>query len=84
MRSAVRKMGNSSAVIIPKPFLAQIGAKMGDNVDMYVENGRIIITPFEAHPRSSWAQDAQEIADSGDDELALGEFVNADDAELVW
>jgi antitoxin MazE len=84
MRSAVRKMGNSSAVIIPKPFLVEIGAKMGDDVDMQVENGRIIITPFNKHPRSLWAQDAKNIAKNGDDELVLAEFSNADDVELTW
>ncbi len=84
MRSAVRKMGNSSAVIIPKLFLNEIGAKMGDDVDMQIENGRIVITPFNAHPRSSWVDDAKDIAEHNDDELALSEFSNIDDADLRW
>ncbi len=84
MRSAVRKMGNSSAVIIPKPFLTEIGAKMGDDIDMQLENGRIIITAFKAHPRNSWTQDAKDIAMCGDDELVWAQFANAEDAELQW
>lgn len=84
MRSSVRRMGNSSAIIVPKPFLAEIGAKMGDDVDMQVENGRIIITPFNTHPRALWAQDAKLISENGDDELILGEFINVDDVELAW
>ena len=52
LQSAVRKMGNSSGVIIPKPFLAEIGAKAGDVVDIMVESGRIVIAPL---PSSTWA-----------------------------
>ena len=84
MRSAVRKMGNSSGVIIPKPLLVEIGAKAGDDVEMSVESGRIVIAPIHAHPRADWARDARRIAEAGDDELVWPEFGNADDGALVW
>ena len=32
MRAPVRKMGNSSGVIIPKPVLMQIGVEAGDDL----------------------------------------------------
>lgn len=85
MRSAVRKMGNSSGVIIPKPLLAEIGAKAGDDVDMTVEDGRLVIAPVRhAHPRAGWAEDARRLAESGDDALTWPEFGNDDDADLTW
>lgn len=84
MRSAVRKMGNSSGVIIPKPLLNEIGAKAGDDVDMVVEAGRIVIAPIRAHPRAGWADDARRIALAGDDALVWPAFANADDAHLTW
>jgi antitoxin MazE len=43
MKTAIRKMGNSQGVIIPKPLLAEIGAAANDQVDMRVEEGRIVI-----------------------------------------
>jgi len=85
MRSAVRKMGNSSGVIIPKPLLAEIGARVGDDVELTVEDGRLVIVPIrEEHSRSGWADDARRIADAGDDALVWPEFANDEDDGLKW
>ncbi|MDB5480639.1 MAG: AbrB/MazE/SpoVT family DNA-binding protein [Caulobacteraceae bacterium] len=84
MRSAVRRMGNSSGVIIPKPLLREIGAKAGDDVDMSVEGGRLVITPVPTKPRATWADDARRLAEDGDDALVWPEFGNADDDTLTW
>jgi antitoxin MazE len=84
VRGAVRKMGNSSGVIIPKPLLVEIGAKAGDDVDIQAEDGRIVIVPIERHPRAGWALDAAEIAAVGDDKLVWPEFGNADDEAIEW
>jgi antitoxin MazE len=66
MRSSVRKIGNSAGVILPKPFLASIGAEAGDAVDVTMENDRIIIVAApKKHPREGWAEDAQRIAALG-------------------
>lgn len=84
MRSTLRKMGNSSGVIIPKPLLTEIGAKAGDDVELRVEEGRLIIEPSRETPRAGWAEDARRIAEAGDDSLAWPEFGNADDDKLEW
>jgi len=84
MRSAVRKMGNSSGIIIPKPLLAEIGLKAGDIVELGLEDGRLVIVALKPHPRTGWAEDARRIAESGDDHLVLGEFANSGDDELTW
>jgi antitoxin MazE len=34
--------------------------------------------------RTGWAEAARRIAQEGDDELVMGEFGNAEDAELIW
>jgi len=34
MRSAIKKIGNSAGIVIPKPLLAEIGAKAGDRVEL--------------------------------------------------
>ncbi len=84
MLSAIRKMGNSSAIIIPKPFLNEIGAKMGEIIDIRVENGQIIITPLNIHPRSSWAQDAKNIARTETTDSNWTDFSNSDEVRLLW
>jgi antitoxin MazE len=84
MQSAVKKFGNSAGVLIPKPLLAEIGAQAGDNVDMRVEAGRIVIELIVKNPREGWAEDAQRIVDEGEDEDLWAGFVEDDDEEWTW
>jgi len=84
MRSVVRKMGNSSGIIIPKLILSEIGMGPGDDVELGIENGRLVIEARKPHGRAGWASDAQRIAEAGDDGPVLGEFGNEADAELSW
>jgi antitoxin MazE len=84
MRSAVRRMGNSSGIIIPKPMLAEIGLKAGDDVELAVRDGRLVIEAVKSHPRAGWAEDARRIAEADDDGLVLGEFGNDGDDALTW
>jgi hypothetical protein len=37
VRAAIRKLGNSSGVIIPKSMLTEIGSAVGDTVDLSLE-----------------------------------------------
>ena len=84
VRAAIRKLGNSSGVIIPKSMLAQIGIAAGDPVDLSLEDGRIAITPIKRRPREGWAAGFAEIGELGDDELAWLRFGNEGDDELQW
>ena len=51
MRASVRKMGNSSGVITPKPILTELGVKAGDEVEMTFESGKVTLAPIESIPR---------------------------------
>ena len=86
MQSAVKKFGNSAGVVIPKLLLTEIGAKVGDDIDIGVQDGRIVIELVaKKNPREGWAEAAAAIAAAGDDELVLGDFPNDfDDEEWVW
>ena len=84
MKTVVRKMGNSSGVIIPKPILAQIGIEKGDDLDLSLDDDRIVLAPARRHPRTGWAEAAKRIAESADDVLVWPEFGNADDTDLEW
>jgi antitoxin MazE len=84
MRTQLRRMGNSSGVIIPKPIMAQLGMEPGAEVDLQLDDGRIVITPAPPSVRSGWAEAAKAIAEAGDDALVWNEFGNAGDDELTW
>ena len=78
MEVAIRKMGNSQGVLIPKPILAQLGLE--GTADLQVRDGVIEIRPIRRNPREGWAEDARAIAAGGDDALVWPEFANEDDA----
>ena len=82
MEVAIRKMGNSQGVLIPKPILALLGFE--DRADLQVRDGVIEIRPVRRNPREGWAEDARRLAGQGDDALAWPEFVNKGDEELRW
>jgi antitoxin MazE len=82
MQVAIRKMGNSQGILIPKPILSQIGLE--GTADLRLKNGVIEIRPIKRNPRVSWALDSQRIAQTGDDKLVWPEFGNKGDVELVW
>jgi antitoxin MazE len=84
MKTSIRKMGNSHGVIIPKPLLAEIGAKADDQVEMTVQKGKIVISSLKQDPRAGWAEECKALRDAGEDGLVWPEFGNADDKNLVW
>ena len=75
-------MGNSQGVLIPKPVLAQLGLE--NEVEMEVENDAIVLRRPRHKAREGWAEASRVLSESGDDALVMGEFANADDAELAW
>lgn len=82
MEVAIRKMGNSKGILIPKPILAQLGLE--GRADLQVRDGVIEIRPLRKHPRAGWAADSERLAAAGDDALVWPALANAGDAELVW
>lgn len=82
MQVAIRAMGNSRGVLIPKPILEQTG--LLDAADLQVKNGVIEIRPLKRNPREGWAADSLRVAQAGDDALVWPEFANADDKDLKW
>ena len=82
MQVAIRTMGNSKGVLIPKAILQQTGLQ--DAADLQVANGVIEIRPLKRNVREGWAADSQRVAQAQDDVLVWPEFANAGDADLVW
>lgn len=82
MEVAIRKMGNSQGVLIPKPILAQVGLE--GTADLQVRDGVIEIRAIRRNPREGWADDALRLATQGGDALVWPEITNLDDNQLVW
>ncbi|NBQ87832.1 MAG: AbrB/MazE/SpoVT family DNA-binding domain-containing protein [Betaproteobacteria bacterium] len=82
MEVAIRKMGNSQGVVIPKPILAQLGLE--GRADLQVRDGVIEIRPVQRNFREGWAEDAKRLAQDGQDTLVWPEFGNQADADLTW
>lgn len=82
MKIIIRPLGNSQGVLIPKAILSQVS--MGDEAEMTVEKGAIVLRPVRAAPRAGWEAASRRLREAGDDGLTWPEFGNADDAELQW
>lgn len=82
MRTALRKMGNSTGMIVPRALLGEIGVTTGAALELCVENGKLIATPVETVPRAGWSAAAKAVGD--DDEADWRDFGNEGDADLVW
>lgn len=93
MRTALRKIGNSTGMIVPQALLEALGSKAGEAIILSVEKGRLIATPIrDDRPRAGWAdaaralaqEGAQAGAQAGEDEPAWPHFGNDEDAQLTW
>ena len=61
MQTALRKMGNSTGMILPKPILKELGVELGAAMDLVVENGRVIATPVKRKVREGWEEAAKRV-----------------------
>lgn len=83
MRTALRKIGNSTGVVVPKAVLTEIAAKAGDAFEVGVEEGRIVLAPVRKKVRNGWAEAAEAIA-AADDAADFRSFANDDDDQIEW
>ena len=66
IRSKLVKIGNSRGVRIPRSLLEQVG--LTDEVEMMIEEGKLIILPASSS-RRGWAAQFAAMAERGDDQL---------------
>lgn len=53
MRSHLHRLGNSQAVVIPKPLLKQLGIERA--IDVELVDDHIEVRKASEHPREGWA-----------------------------
>ena len=84
MEIAIRTIGNSKGVVLPKALLAQAGLEDQATANVVVEDGAIILRKPARAVRAGWSAAAAAVAAHGGDGLLMGEFGNVDDADLDW
>jgi antitoxin MazE len=82
MKIAIRRMGNSHGVIIPKPLLAQAGLEK--EAEMTVEKGCIVLRRPPAENRSGWSEASKKVASQTGDASEWSSFANDADTDLEW
>jgi antitoxin MazE len=82
MQTAIKKIGNSSGILLPKPVLAHLHLSAGDLIDLDLQEGRVVLSAAQHHPREGWAEAAKALAEAGDDAPAWPIFANAGDDAL--
>jgi len=68
MRTELIRIGNSRGIRIPKPLIEE--CKLGDRVELRVENDRLVISP-ERPPRAGWEESFRAAGRVGSDEILL-------------
>lgn len=76
MEIAIRNIGNSIGVVIPKHLLAQAGLEGESTAMIQVVNGAIVLSKSSKPPRAGWAEAAAEVCALGEDDLLMGELGN--------
>jgi antitoxin MazE len=84
MEIAIRNIGNSKGVVIPKLLLAQAGLEGESTALIQVVKGSIVLSKSSKPLRAGWAEAAAAVSAHGNYGLMMGKFGNADDAELRW
>jgi antitoxin MazE len=78
MKTSIRKIGNSKGVLIPAALITSCNIQ--DEVEMRVENNRIIIEALRPALRENWFKDY----DAGKDENAWKDIVETEAEQADW
>ena len=86
LQSTLRKMGNSTGLILPKPILDQLGLSSGTKIELRVENGEVIARPAKRRVREGWEEAAKRVgaAELTEEEKDWLEFDDPIDGEWEW
>jgi antitoxin component of MazEF toxin-antitoxin module len=52
MTKHLRRVGNSTALLLDKPILELLGIHEGDAVNLTINNGSLVVTPINPRPVS--------------------------------
>lgn len=78
MRVQVQKWGNSLALRIPKSFAAETELSLGSDVDLTIEDGRLVVTPLSKPKHTLEELLARVTPENRHDEVGTGPSVGAE------
>ena len=84
MHSALRKIGNSTGLVLPKPILGAMGVTGGTMLDLTVEDGRLIATPVARTVRAGWAEAAKAVAGADESDPDWINPLREEDTDWTW
>jgi antitoxin MazE len=84
MQSALRKIGNSTGIVLPRPILGTMGVASGTMLDLTVEDGRLIATPIRREVRAGWAEAAKRISAETNPDDDWIEAAPDDSSDWTW
>ena len=58
MRKKITASGNSAALVVPREFLAQMGVKVGDEVELTMKDRTLVVRPVAQVARDEKVQAA--------------------------
>lgn len=83
-RTKLVKIGNSQGILIPKSILDQVGVEEGSDVELVVDEDRLVVQPVGGS-RQGWDEAFAQMADVGDDALLDEALPNEfDEQEWEW
>ena len=83
-KTRIVKIGNSRGIRIPKLLLDQ--AELGDDVEIELQEGQLVVRPVRG-PRQGWDAKFASLASRGDDKLLDSEIISLsswDNDEWEW
>ena len=86
MQTSLRKMGNSTGMILPKAILDELGLASGAKVDLRVVDGEVIAKPVKRKVREGWGEAVRVIGAEPltEEEQEWLDMPNDFDGEWVW
>jgi antitoxin MazE len=82
MLLSIVPIGNSKGIRIPKAILDQCNIR--DQIELEVENGRIILEPVHDSPRQDWDEAFREMAANNDDSLLIPDSIDIEMDKWEW
>ncbi len=82
MQLNIVQIGNSKGIRIPKAILEQ--CQIEDQVDLEVEDGRIILESKKKIPRGGWEKAFKAMANNEEDALLIDDSVDIEADDWEW
>ncbi|MBN2547044.1 MAG: AbrB/MazE/SpoVT family DNA-binding domain-containing protein [Spirochaetes bacterium] len=82
MKLNVVPIGNSKGIRLPKDILNQ--CRIENEVDLEIEDGKLIITPVKLRSRKNWDSKFKEMKKNNDDKLIIDDNIDLDMENWEW